>query len=58
MGQSSDGKKIAVFAVRMGILFLLVSSALQVAGCADLSSDDRAVLYHGWADPKSDPLTH
>ena len=58
MGQSSDGKKTAVFAVRMGILFLLVSSALLVAGCADLSSDDRAVFYHGSADPKSDPRTH
>jgi hypothetical protein len=35
-------------------LILLVSSALLVTGCATMSSDDRAVFYNGWADPKSD----
>jgi len=56
MGQSSNGKSVAVFAVRIWILFLLASSALLLTGCADLSSDDRAVFYSGWADPKSTPL--
>jgi hypothetical protein len=56
MGQSSEGRKIAMFAVRMGILFLFVSSALLTAGCADLSADDHAVFYSGWVNPHSDPL--
>ena len=45
-----------MFAVRMWILFLLASSALLLTGCANLSSDDRAVFYSGWTDPKSSPL--
>jgi hypothetical protein len=56
MDQPSNGKSVAVFAVRMWILFLLASSALLLTGCANLSSDDRAVFYSGWADPKSHPL--
>jgi hypothetical protein len=56
MGQSSSGKGFAVFAMRMGFLLLLVSSTLLIAGCASLSSDDRAVFYGGSVDPKSAPL--
>ncbi len=56
MGQSSNGKNIAEFAMRLCLLLLLVSSALLVTGCADLSSDDRAVFYNGWTDPKSNTL--
>ena len=56
MGQSSNGKNVAVFAVRMWILFLLASSAFLLTGCASRSSDDRAVFYSGWADPKPNPL--
>ncbi|MGO9609530.1 MAG: hypothetical protein ACLPT4_07830 [Verrucomicrobiia bacterium] len=56
MGQASNGRSVAAFAVRMCLLLLLVSSALLLPGCADLSSDDRAVFYSGWADPKSNPL--
>jgi hypothetical protein len=40
----------------MYLLLLLMSSALLATGCADLSSDDHAVFYKGWVDPKSDPL--
>ncbi|MGD0058382.1 MAG: hypothetical protein ABSD58_03100 [Verrucomicrobiia bacterium] len=56
MRQSLNGKNIAAFAMRMCLLLLLVSSALLVTGCADLSSDDRAVFYNGWTDPKSNTL--
>lgn len=34
----------------------LGNTLIHLTGCADLSSDDRAVFYRGWADPKSDPL--
>ena len=56
VGQSSNEKGVAVFAVRMCLLLLLVSSAFLLTGCASLSSDDRAVFYSGWTDPKSSPL--
>jgi hypothetical protein len=56
MVRSSNAKRVAVFAVRMCLLFLFVSSALLLTGCANLSSDDRDVFYSGWRDPNSNPL--
>jgi len=55
--QSPNRKSVAAVAVRMCLLFLLVSSALLLTGCAtaNMSSDDRAVFYSGWADPNSSP---
>jgi len=48
-------KNAAVFAVRVGLLLLLISSALLVTGCASVSSDDRETFYSGWANPNSKP---
>lgn len=57
MAASPSGKRVPLFAVRVCLLVLLMSSALLATGCADLSSDDRNVFYKGWADPKI-PLDH
>ncbi len=55
--QSPNGKNVAASAVRICLLFLLVSSALLLTGCAtaNMSSDDRATFYKGWVDPNSSP---
>jgi hypothetical protein len=56
MVQSSNGKSVAVFTDRTCILFLLMSSALLLAGCATTNSDERDIFYSGWVDPHSNTL--
>jgi hypothetical protein len=63
MIQSSTGKNAmpkspVVLAVRMCLLFLLISSALLVTGCANVSPEDRAFYYSGWVNPNSQPPSH
>jgi hypothetical protein len=43
-------------ALRVGALFLLVTSGVLLTGCATVSSDDRDVFYSNWVDPHSNPL--
>ena len=51
-------KRVArrVFTMRMCSLFLLMSSALLLTGCATANSDERAIFYSGWGNPNSKPL--
>jgi hypothetical protein len=57
MVQSSTERNVAsTLAVRMCLLFLLVSSALLLTGCATTNPDERDVFYSGWVDPHSNPL--
>jgi hypothetical protein len=46
-------KSAAVFATRMCLLLLLMSSALLVTGCSTVSPDDRAFYYSGWVNPNA-----
>jgi len=56
-GRNVVSKSAAVFTVRMCSLFLLLSFALLLTGCANLSPDDREIFYSGWANPNSSPRT-
>ena len=56
MVRSSNGKGMTGFAMRMGVLLLLVASALLSTGCASLTLDDRDIFYSGWKNPNSKPL--
>jgi hypothetical protein len=49
-------KRAAAVALRVGVLFLLVTSGLLLTGCATVSSDDRDIFYSNWVDPHSNPL--
>jgi hypothetical protein len=48
-----DLKGAAAFAVRIGFLALLTTSALLSTGCSTVSPEDRRFFYSGWVDPNT-----
>ena len=47
-------KTVTTFTARMCLLFLLLSSAILVTGCAtNVSPEDRAIFYSGWVNPNA-----
>ncbi len=53
-GNDVISKVVTMLTARMCLLFLLLSSALLVTGCAtNVSPEDRATFYSGWVNPNA-----